>query len=258
MEKYVLLHWIWAAVFAGLGVFYIFKPGCLCGMPKFRIPDAADRSRIDAVLTRRKEIERIPRYIGLYLSAVSFALAAVAAFTPVQPALLYGILCLEIAIVNAVTYFYLRTAPPKRIAVLAPRSVGSVIPWYWFALAMASALAALTMVSNTAYAISAVVVCVSSLYTIAIAWRLTQLPALLSGDDIATEQLVDDRARRARSSNALVLALVQPFVLCSQVVDGATTDVQLSALYFTLAVFLVYAIWSVYKANAPLPALTAQ
>jgi hypothetical protein len=257
MEKYLLLHLIWAAVFVGLGVFYAFKPGCLCGAPKFRMPNGADRSRIDAVLSRRKQIERVPGYVGFYLSAASFALAAIAAFTRVQPALLYGILCLEIATLNAVTYLYLRTAPPKRIAVLAPRTIGSVIPWYWFALAVAGALAVLTWVSNPSYAISAIVVCVSSLLTIAIAWRLTQLPALLSGDDIVTEQLVDDRVRVARSSSALMLAMAQPFVLCSQVLDRTTTDAQLAVLFFTLAVFLVYMIWTVHKSTAPLPVLTA-
>jgi hypothetical protein len=258
MEKYLLLHWIWAAVFVGLGVFYAVKPGCLCGMPKFRMPDGADRRRIDAVLSRRKEIERVPRYVGLYLSAASFALAAVAAFTRVEPGLLYGILCLEIATVNAVTYLYLRTVPSKRIAMLAPRTTGSVIPWYWFAVAIAGALAVLTLVSNPSYAISAIVVCVSSLLTIAIAWRLTQLPALLTGDDIETERLVDDRVRAARSSSALTLAVAQPFVLCSQVIDRTTTDAQLAVLFFTLAVFLVYTILSVHKSTAPLPSLTAQ
>ena len=258
MEKYLLLHWIWAALFAGLGVFYAIKPGCLCGMPKFRIPGGADRPRIDTVVNRRKQVERVPEYVGFYLSAISFALAAVAAFTRVQPALLYGILCLEIATVNAVTYLYLRTAPTKRTAVLTPRTIGSVIPWYWFAFAVAGALVVLIFLSNPTYAISAIVVCASSLLTIAIAWRLTQLPALIFGDDIVTERLVDDRVRAARSSNALILAVAQPFVLSSQVIDRTTTDGQLAALFFTLAVFVVYGIWSVYRSTAPLPALTTQ
>lgn len=257
MEKYVLLHWIWTAVFVGLGIFYAIKPGCVCGMPKFRKPEGADRERVEAVLKRRTEIERVPNYVGFYLSGVSFILAAVAAFTRAQPALLYGILCLEIATVNAVTYFYLRSAPPKRIAVLAPRTTGSVIPSYWFVLAVAGALGVLTSVSNPVYAISAVVVCVSSLLTTAIAWRLTQLPALLSGEDIATEQLVDDRVRTARSSGALILAMAQPFVLSSQILDRATTDAQLAVLFFTFAVFVVYMIWAVHKSTTQLPALTA-
>jgi hypothetical protein len=192
------------------------------------------------------------------LGAVSLVLAAIAAFTPVQPALLYGILCLEIVFVNAVTYLYLRTVPTKRVAVLAPRTIGSVIPWYWFALAVVSALAVLTYVSKPSYAISAIVVCVSSLLTIAIAWRLTQLPALLFGDDVATEQLVDDRVRTGRSSSALNLAMVQPFVLCSQVIDRTTTDAQLAVLFFTLLVFFVYMIWSLQRSTARLPMLTAR
>jgi hypothetical protein len=91
----------------------------------------------------------------------------------------------------------------------------------------------------------------------AISSRLTHLPALLSGEDVPAEQLVDDRVRTQRSCNALSLAVVQPFVFCSQFVDAAT-NVQLATLFFTLAVFLAYMVWAVRKRSEAASLLAAR
>jgi hypothetical protein len=152
----------------------------------------------------------------------------------------------------------LRNVQTKRVAVLAPRTTESVIPPYWFLASALAALSILVFALRPDLRIAAIAVCVSSLLTAGIAWRLTRLPALLSGEDVATEKLVDDRVRARRSINVLSFAVVQPFVLCSQLLDRTTTDAQFAAFIFSLLVFLAYLSWSMRKQAAPLPPLIAQ
>jgi hypothetical protein len=255
------LHWFWVAFFVLFGIYVVFKPDCFTrirsmfvhAMPR---TDEATRARIQAAVVRREEAEHIPRTIGLYIGGVTLALGIVAAFTWIQPAMLYGVMCLVFAAVSGITYLQLRNMQPKRIAVLAPRTPVSVISPYWFAAGAVSAVSILTYAMRPEARIASIIVCISSIATTAIAWRLTSLPALLSGQDVATEQLVDERVRALRSSNTLGLAIVQPFVLAAQFIDGAT-PAQLAAFFFSVSLFVAYMIWSMRRLASPLPTLTA-
>lgn len=251
----VLLHWIWAAVFLGGGSYMMLRPGCFTrirgkfGRPLF---DAHDEmgERLQAAVARRERAERLPRAMGLYIGGVTIALGIIAALTRIEPGVLYGVACLLLSGITGITYMQLRNMQVKRVAVLAPRVAGSVIPPYWYAIGVINALSILTFITRPELRAATILVCISSLATMAIASRLTHLPALLSGEDVPAEQLVDDRVRALRSCNVLALAMVQPFVFASQLLADAT-NAQVATLFFSLAVFLAYLYWALRKGSAP-------
>lgn len=251
----VYLHWFWVGFFVLFGVFLIARvrnylsagsAACAIKMPS----DDAAAQRIQAAVKRRADAEGRPVPLGLWLGAFCFFLGALAAFTKVQPALLYALLCLGMAVGVALVFLRIRNSQPTRVAVLSVRSTEAAIPLYWFYLASASALAVLSYTANAQYRFSAIIVTVSSLLTIAIAWRLTNLPALLSGVDIPAEQIVDDRLRSYRSRAVMVFGVVQTFVFCSQVL-AEQTDVQTLSYVLTTVVWIAFGIWLIRGRFAP-------
>jgi hypothetical protein len=69
-----------------------------------------------------------------------------------------------------------------------------------------------------------------------VALRLTHLPALLQGDDVAAEVFVDNRLRAHRSAAPLLLAVVQPFAFISQLEQS--NSIEFVAMLLAGAVFL--------------------
>jgi hypothetical protein len=67
------------------------------------------------------------------------------------------------------------------------------------------------------------------------------LPAILTGTDLAAEQVVDDRLRRYRACSVLALSFVQPFVLASQ--DPGRSDLQTVAYWMSWAGFVAFTLW---------------
>lgn len=244
----VFLHWFWTAFFVLFGVFmmtrghnYLSACSADCFM-KVKTDDEDARNRIRAAMKRREDAEGAPFPLGVWLGSFSIVLGAVAATGRVQPALLYAFLCLGMAAGSALVFLRIRNSQSVRVAVLSARSSDSVIPVYWFAIACVSALAVLTYTANPQYRGAAVIVTLSSLLTVAIAWRLTNLPALLTGVDVSAEQIVDGRLRFFRSRAAMVFAVVQTFVFCSQAV-GQTTNAEFATYLFTTVVWAAFAVW---------------
>jgi hypothetical protein len=257
----LFLHWFWVAFFITFGAYLIMRRRSLSpvsaavgafGTCKIRARDASTQQRLDAAAARRENSEHIPSYVGLYMGAAAVLMGVIAAFTWIQPALLYGVLCSDLAIIMAAAYLHLRNSQPRRIAMLSVRTPDSVIPSYWFILSAIAALALLTYATQSQFAISSAVVCVTTLVTTAIAWRLTQLPAMLAGVDVPAEQVVDDRLRFSRSASALILAMVQPFVFCSQTIVVHTSIAQTATLAFASVIWIAFCAWVIAKQFRPL------
>ena len=247
-EALIFLHWFWTAFFVLFGLVFMtrgrrFLAACTadCHL-KIKTADSGARERIEAAVERRQAAEGAPVPLGMWLGAFSVLLGAVAATGRILPALLYALLCLGSAFGIGAIFLRLRNSQPTRVAMLCARSPESVIPAYWFGIAVLSALSVLTYAANPAYRVAAVIVAVSALLTVAIAWRLTNLPALLSGVDITAEQLIDDRLRAYRSQAAMVFALVQTFVFCSQVLADFTVAQSIS-YGLTAVIWIAFAIW---------------
>lgn len=255
----LLLHWIWAGAFFISGAYMFLRPDCITRIRgpfgrRLRVGENL-QERFDAAVARREAAERLPRAIPFSIGAIAIGLGLLAALTEGQPAVMYGVLCLSISTITGIAYMQLRNMQSKRVAVLAPRSAVSVIPVIWYLLAAFGALAILSFAAHADLRVAAISVCISTLTTTAIAFRLAHLPALLSGEDVPVEQIVDDRVRTLRTCNVLALALVQPFVFCSQLVDRATS-LELATMFATLAIFLAYLAWATRKRTAQPPMLT--
>lgn len=117
-----------------------------------------------------------------------------------------------------------------------------VIPAVWFFLGMVLALCSLAYLARPAWALASATVCLSSALTLFIAWRLTHLGAILSGQDLVAERIVDERIRFYRSSNAVMLAYAQPFIFVSQMYEDAGT-LHWAAYGITGCAFLAFVVW---------------
>ena len=241
------LHWVYAGFFAFAAVYvalngrYALNARCAWAGLRVAAGDgSSDDQRIEAAVQRRQAAEGAPAPIGLYLSVVLLLLAAASALNVATLPLLYSILCVVAPLITAVTFSQLRNLQPIRAAVLTVRTSGSVIPVYWFVAAALSALFALSFVNVPSYTIPAVIVCISSLATIYMAWRMTLLPAMLSGEDIPAEQLVDDRLRFNRSTMCMFYALAQTFVFCLQFRDLDALQTAALLLSFSAIGFYVW------------------
>jgi len=248
------LYWFWSAFFVLFGVFFITRgrrflaastADCCLKVPS---PDAGTLERVEAAVERRQAAEGGAAPLGVWLGVFCIALGAVEAAVRVQPALLYALMCLGMAVGVAFVFLRLRNSQPTRVAVLSARTVDSVIPPYWFFVAGACAFGVL-LFADGQHRGPAILVAVSSLITIALAWRLANLPALLSGVDIPAEQIVDDRLRFYRSRAAIVFAMAQTFVFCSNY--GELDIAQTAALSFTFVAFFGFSIWMVVRQRAP-------
>ncbi len=236
--------WAWTAFITAFGLLLLWKPKFLAfdaGAKLLRFTGNDEQQRVAQALERRTHAEHvsaIPGYIG---GVGSLVLAAISAFTPVPPVLMYAVFCLWISAIIALTFIQLRNAQPKRVAVLSPRTPSAVIPWWIVAGVVLSALAPLVYVTQPAYAVGAIIICCSTLATLAVAWRLTQLPALLQGQDLPAEVFIDNRLRAHRSGGPLILAVVQPFALMSQIPQS--NGIESAASILTLILFIFVMFW---------------
>ncbi len=241
------LHWFWTAFFAAFGAGILAASRGELGAKRaawlLRLQDPAIKPRVRAALGKRSEMEQLSPLVKIVPAIVSFMLAAVAAFTSIEPAVLYGALLLAAAFAMAVAFVQLRNRQPVRVAVLSHRVPTAVIPPVWFAVAAVQALLALSALSVRADALGALFVCVSTLTCAVLAWRVTEMPALLAGDDIEVEQFLDERLRFHRAASVLYLALAQSFVFITQV---APFHPQAQLQYAEIASAVLWAGYSVW------------
>ncbi len=240
---YMYLHWFWSAFFVLFGIFLAFRSPWYstvsCNSVRVR---PGDRERMEAAVARRRSAEQLSKTPGYIASGAAVAMGIVCWFTALPPALLYGIFCLLLALSSGIAYLQVRNSQTTRVAVLSARTNYSVIPAWAFALATASALSLLTYTSRQDLKISASIVCCSALATLFVAWRLTQLPALLQGVDLQSETALDERLRFMRSAAPLIFASVQPFVYASQVIAG-NTQVQTAAYVLSIVAWIGISLW---------------
>lgn len=253
------LSWVWTALIAFYGLVLLWRPKLLaadCGALRLgRITEPDQQQRAINALERRAKAEQIsplPGYVG---GTGALVLALIGALTTVPPVLLYALFCLWLAAIIAIMFVQLRNAQPKRVAVLTPRQPAGVIPAWLIVLAVLTALTPLAYVTQAQFATGAILICCSTLATIAVAWRLTYLPALLQGDDVPAEVFVDNRLRAHRSAAPLILAAVQPVAFLSQLEQ--TNGIETAATALAFAVFVCVALFTLRGLLKPASLSTA-
>jgi hypothetical protein len=253
-DTILAIRWVWAAVFFGLGIFLTLHGGCYASARKaFKGLSLGKRPEVDPrledALARREAAEGPPAPIGRWTGFASLALSFAAVFSPLPVGLLYALLCFVVAMTGAATFLQLRNVQRTRVALLSVRTPENVIPPIWFVLAFTCALLALIAVGDPAWTGPSVLVCCSSIFTMFIAWRLTQLGAILSGEDVPAEQIVDERVRFYRSSTTLMLAFAQPFIFISQMYfnDGL---LHWAGYFATCLSFIAFFVWMMRRQRA--------
>lgn len=248
-EHDIVLRCFWAAFFVVFGVFMMtrgrnFLAACTADC-FLKVDSPEQRQRLEAAVERRVEAEGKPVPLGFWEGWLSIGLAALAATGLVQPELLYASLCFGMALGVAAVFLRLRNSQPKRVAILAARNPESVMPAYWFAIALISVLSLLTYVTTEGYRGPALLVMASSLLSIGFAWKLTALPALLTGVDVEAEQVIDDRLRFYRTRAAMMFAVAQTFVLCTSA--GNLTPAQTVSYVLTAVACVAFTFWMIRR-----------
>ena len=248
------LHWFWVFFFFAFGVYLIWqrdhmgrvRAACRC----FAVVAGADSAgtRIGDAVARRQEAEGAPPPTGWWIGAVSILLSILAAFSHVPVGLLYALLCLTMAVVTGAAFLHLRNTQRKRVAVLSPRAPEGTISPLWFLLSVVCAVSILVYLGDPVWALPAALVCASALGTTLIAWRLTELGAILSGVDLPAEQAVDDRLRLYRSSIVLMFALIQPFVFASQITHRS--GIEDIAFFVPAVAWITFFFWMLWRQRA--------
>lgn len=249
----VYLQWFWTAFFAGFGLYLLWRPDFMTRTsPKLLcVTNCDDEQRVKDAVQRRASIERISHATGYAGATGAFIIAALCALRVAPSAVLYGVFCTFLALTSASVYWQLRNRQERRVAVLQARSAIDVIPAWLLALVTLSAFSVLTYASVPALRIVSVIVTISTLITIAAAWRLTSLPALLQGVDLNVEVAIDERVRVSRTAGVLMFACVQPFVFASQSLANANA-VQHIADLVTMAGFGAVFLWAARRLRRPL------
>jgi hypothetical protein len=208
------LHWYMVVFFVLFGAWILKSRRCfstigpLVGKPSGDSPYA---DRLCEAIARREELEALPGpAIGTWIGVSSLAAGLLAALTPIPVTLLYAVVCVVLAGTLAAAYLRLRRAGERRIASLRARSRETAVP------AWLSALIAVAAVSPLAYAdvapVAAFLVAAAALLIVVLGDRVVHLPALLTGEDPAIEEYVDDRLRAVRSVNLFATATAPPYV----------------------------------------------
>lgn len=243
------VHWLFAAFFTAVAVYialngrYALNARCAWAGLRVAAGDgSSDDQRIEAAVKRRQAAEGPPAPVGLFLSGIFVLLALAAAFN-VRGMMLFFVLaiCVGTPVITVLTFSRLRNLQPIRAALLAVRTSNSVIPAIWFVVAAACALLVLSFANVPGYALPAFVVCISSLTTVFMAWRMTLLPAMISGEDVPAERLVDDRLRFNRSTVCMFYALLETWMFDNLV--RSTTTLQTVVFYVSLACVLAFWAW---------------
>jgi hypothetical protein len=250
----LLLHWGYAAIFAVMGFILLFRSNMVAAVPGSWRRDSAFEERVEEALCRRRRLEDVPVGLRVAPSILCFVIAALTAFSQIPPGVLYGVLMFGISIAMAGTFLQLKNRGPVRAAMLSPRSSSAVIPAYWFVLAIVDAVTALAGLQVPGEQLGSVFVCVSTLVCTVLAWRITEMRALLTGDDPQAEEFVDSRVRFNRSAGVLFFAFAQSYVFLSGVLPVAHSRLVASAQFTAMVLVAIYIIWyliALFQKSAP-------
>ncbi len=202
------------------GVFLIFRNRI--GDPAIwfakELRDKANRSRLEIVLDRRREIEGFSPSIALVLSGMMFILSLCTALRLLVPIIAFRLaMCASSA---ALCFAYLRTGnmPTLRVASLTAKP--AVIKPLWYALAALASLTPIVYSTVPALRVSSWLVSLASVGIVAAALASASMPAILTGEDLPLEAAVDECVRRCRALYMLYGAYLLPGELFSLAANG--------------------------------------
>lgn len=259
MNTQTILYWYWPGFFLFSGLFLIWKTPYFGNVRVIQSiaarSSAADSSvdvrRVRDAVERRAQAEGAPLPLGRWIGILGIALgAADLAWHQFAP-LYYALFQLGATLIAFAAFVRLRNVQRKRVAVLSPRRSAAVIPVPVLLGACVPAVLILSYATRPGMWVPAVLTSVASLACLAMAWRLTELPALMSGVDVPAEHVVDERMRIYRSTVALFWGVLPPFIFCTQAI-GQATIAQLAAYVVSWIVAFGILCWVLWRVRRPL------
>lgn len=215
-------HWLWAGLFAGIGIFFAFRPACMVRVEPYvsrlALPPP-ERERLMAVAGRREALEGLSPRLGHWMALAAGLMAILAAVTDVPVGLLYAALCVAIAGIATGFFLQLRQAQRRRVAILAYREPHRLVPAWLPSLLMAESLLTFCGVTLSSWW-PPLVVSLASIAVILLAERISVMPSMVEGEDIAVETFLDDHLRAGRAAALYALAAAQPMVFLTQQVHA--------------------------------------
>lgn len=214
-----------ALIIGGTGVGYLVRPRYFADVPLClgRWPvDETQRARLDRALCARRAVEAIPSGFGTLLGVISLVLAA-SEFIRALPLILpYAVWCVVISFGMLGVYRYFKRASERRVALLRARKPSdSLSPL----LVGAFALAVVAMFGIAGFSrdsLGATLVALSGAVILWIGWQIAEAPALLLGDDVEAESVIDQRLRVLRATSALITGLCPMIIYLG--IEGAAQD----------------------------------
>jgi hypothetical protein len=225
MSFETFMHWFWVAIFAGFGIFLLANPFRFRNIEAYFCPlslPAPLKERLLDAAMRRKSMENLSPNLGRTAGVLSLLLALIGALVPIPPIVLYAVFCLGFPGFLGVAYLQLRNRQTKRVAQIDVRTAFTVLPTYWYGVAVVAALLPTVDLRSATLRIPAAIVIFCAFALIVTAWRLATMPALLSGDDVPVERFVDDRLRFIRTATTLIFAPGVVFVYFSQMYEHSS------------------------------------
>lgn len=203
-------------LFGGSVIWQAAQMGTVQAMFKRELKDASCADRYRAVLERRMQIEGIPSTPWRLAGALTVLLGLLSLIRVVNPLVAYAITCLALGAVSAFILLHLRNRTARRAAVLSPRPGNASIPSWLYAVSILIAVAPFTYVTNANVRVAAIIVGGIAVCMIVLAAMVSGgMAALLTGEDLEIEIVVENRARRARIFWLLGLGMAASFVFMS-------------------------------------------
>jgi hypothetical protein len=233
------LRFFMVAFFVGFGCWLFVKRTLFAGAGGLCTAelDEAECLRLTAASQRRERLERLPSSaIGLWLAAISFVMAALAAFTQIPLAVLYASNVLALAAAFGAAYLRLRKVQGPRFALLRERDARARGPAYAWLLTLLAVVLPLAWLPRLPA--QSILVTLAGLSIVWLARCVAEMPALLTGEDVAVETFLDTRLRVMRVASLLAIAAAPAFVFES-FSNYTDSTAHVATLFFTLSVWVL-------------------
>ncbi len=183
------------------------------------------KSRIAAAIERRRRDERLPRVPFLFGGALQLGIGVLSAARMLDPGIAIGVmLAIYVAIMSVQCLSARRSERGVRVAALSPRrAVAIVSPWA-FAVPLGSIALALYVMYRFGPSVAMLLALAVSLVALAIAPLLARTPAILSGDDVVADEIVDEKVRGSRLRQMLLIAGYAPLIVSYAVMPAHGND----------------------------------
>ena len=204
------LHWYLGGFLVGFGLWLILGAKRLNDLRRAFPGKLSDEMR--AAIARRQELEALPLAMWRVPGAINLLLGIAVLGTWLNGLVGYGLGTCAFATSLGIGYLSMRNRGATRAAVLAPRTLTSIVPLAWYPVAAIVALAPLTYLDVPAFALAAVLTCIATMAIFAFAMTSNNMASIMPGIDPELELRVDQQLRCCRVLGLFGVGMGVPFV----------------------------------------------